>query len=86
MADERPRFTTIAANWQNFNAVDIAPAAPAVQRVEMQRAFMAGAATTLMLAIDAHAYADFDAEVKIMFAELQTWLAMANARRQQHGS
>lgn len=78
---DRPRFTTLEANWANFNAVDVAPDAPDVQRREMRRAFMAGAASSLMLAVDAHFFADFRAEVMKLQAELRTYLALANARR-----
>jgi hypothetical protein len=78
---DRPRFGTLEANWENFNAVDIAPAAPNVQRREMRRAFMAGGASALVLAVDAHVYGDFTAAMRNLQAELGTYLAIADAKR-----
>jgi hypothetical protein len=80
---ERPRFKTIEANWRHFNDVDIAKAAPELQRSEMYRAFMAGAGSALMLAIDAHTYGDFRTEAVKLFAELGSYLAIADARRRR---
>jgi hypothetical protein len=82
-ADGRPQFTTISANWDNFNAVDIPAAASPVQRREMNRAFIAGAGTALMLVVDAYVDGQIEAQIDRLRAELHTWLAVANARRRR---
>lgn len=42
---------TIASEWNHFRAVDIAENAPSVQLFEMRKAFYAGAASGIKLAI-----------------------------------
>lgn len=49
MADDQ--FHTIAQHWAHFLERDIAPNSPAVQVMEMKRAFAAGAISGLQLAI-----------------------------------
>jgi hypothetical protein len=46
-------YTTIAENWAHFLMVDMPPGAPEIQRNAMQRAFYAGAASSLLLAVRA---------------------------------
>lgn len=82
----RPRLVTIEKNWTHFDGVDIAPNAPDVQRREMRRGFMAGAASALMLAVDAYFNADFVEEVRKLQAELGTYLTIANAKRRPAAS
>ena len=78
---DHPRFTTLAAIWENFNATDIPAGAPPSQRREMQRAFIAGAAAALMLVADARACGDVDGQIGNLQAELTAWLALSGARR-----
>lgn len=44
-------FHTIAEHWAHFLERDIAPNAPAIQVMEMKRAFAAGAISGLQLAV-----------------------------------
>ena len=75
-----PRFSTIAAIWENFNARGIPAAAPPSQRREMQHAFVAGAAAALMLMDDARACRDVDGRIASLQAELTAWLALSGSR------
>ncbi len=75
------RFPTVAANWEHFNRVDIAPSAPQIQRDEMQRAFMAGVSSGLVLALAAEQSDDFAAGLARINAELVAWAAMRKAKR-----
>lgn len=76
---DRYRFPTVAANWEHFDSVDIAPNAPPVQRNEMKRAFMAGLSSGLVLALNAQRSADQTGEIKKVWAELQTFMALRKA-------
>lgn len=42
---------TMASEWSHFESVDIATTAPAVQRMEMRKAFYAGMASGVKLAL-----------------------------------
>lgn len=72
-------FPTLAANWEHFEKVDIAPTAPAIQRSEMQRAFYAGASTGLAQACFAQESGDFPGGIAELLAELKAWRGMRKA-------
>lgn len=79
MADIENRFPTVRANWDHFEKKDIAPNAPQIQRDEMQRAFMAGFSSGLLLSIIAHQSEDVVGELAKLNSELMAWSAMRKA-------
>jgi len=74
------KFPTVAANWEHFERVDIAPNAPPIQRHEMKRAFLAGFSSGMLLATIAYESNDPIAEISKLNAELAAWLAMQKAK------
>ena len=74
------RFPTIVANWAHFEKVDIAPGAPQIQRDEMQRAFMAGASSGIILSLIAIESSNATVELKKLHAELATWKALRDMK------
>jgi hypothetical protein len=64
-------FPTVGANWDHFELIDIDPAAQQVQRKEMKRAFLAGAASGLALAVAAYNSKDPQFEIAVLIAELR---------------
>lgn len=83
MADIPNRFPTLEANWEHFEAVDIAPQAPQVQRDEMKRAFMAGASSGMLLTVIAYTTGktphEAVAQVAKINAELMAYAAVRKA-------
>lgn len=70
------RFPTVAANWEHFAKVDIAPNAPPEQRSEMERAFMAGLSSGLLLSMAAYDNDEPAPELAKLNAELMAWSAL----------
>lgn len=82
---EALRFPTLAANWEHFDRVDIAPTAPQIQRDEMKRAFYAGCSSAMAIASDATAKRCFWEEMAKVLAELQTFRALQKAYYRSRG-
>lgn len=80
------RFPTIAANWEHFEKVDIAPTAPAIQRHEMKRAFMAGLSSGVLLTINAHQSGEWATELQKLNAELMTYVTLMKASAKSGGA
>lgn len=77
------RFKTISENWEHFNKVDIAPTAPQVQRDEMQRAFLAGVSSGIVLTIMANEQPASLEAIKKLVSELEMYIAVFRARRRE---
>jgi imidazolonepropionase-like amidohydrolase len=75
-------YPTLAANWDHFSKVDIAPDAPQIQREEMKRAFYAGASSGMLLVVvacDGKSDEEFAIEVLKLNAELCLFSALRKA-------
>lgn len=84
-ANEPLRFPTLAANWEHFEKVDMAPNAPQVQRDEMKRAFYAGSSSVMAIASDANARGSFWDEMAKLLSELQAFKALQKAHYRSRG-
>jgi hypothetical protein len=73
--------STIVAHWEHFESVDIPSNAPQIQRDAMRQAFYAGAASGLLLTVQAFKDDLPGAIVARLNAEISTWAAMIRARR-----
>jgi hypothetical protein len=77
------KYPDVRTHWEHFAAVDIPRDAPPIQRHEMQRAFMAGASSGMLLVVrivkDLDLPRDTWMEISAINAELAAWGAAKKA-------